>query len=92
MRAKYHIQNSFSLTVLANHFWACTLQPGFVVFYKDTFLDGTQIPLYSFAQDLLDFLDICPSQLTPNGWRLLMGVAYLWPQYYGYELTLQEFF
>ena len=67
------------------------LQLGFAVSYEDAFLSNTRILLHPLARDLFSLLDICPSQLSPNGWRLLMGVAYLWPQYFKHELTLQDF-
>ena len=91
IRAQYSIPDSFSMVVPHIFFWACFRQPVFIILYKDTFVASAYLPFHPLTWDLLCFLGISPAQLTPNAQRLLMGVPYLWPQYFGYELTLYEF-
>ena len=45
MRVKFHIPNTFSLSISAEHFWAYIFQPSFVFFYEDAFLVGACISL-----------------------------------------------
>ena len=66
-------------------------QSGIVTLYKNALIVGLGLLLDPLARDLLIFLSIAPGQLALNGWRFLMGVIHLWPQIFGYELTLQEF-
>ena len=65
--------------------------PGFTTVLEETFLVGLHLSLHPVAQNLLIHLGIAPGQLAPNGWRLLMGAIYFWPQHFGYELSLSEF-
>ena len=81
----------FSISVLEALNNACSPEPGFVTVYEVALAAGLRLPLHPFARDLLIFLRISPSQLIPNSWQFLMGAAYLWPQHFGYELSLQKF-
>ena len=86
---KYEFLNGFSLAVPSED--AHVHQAGFVTLYEDALLVSLCLPLHPLTWDLLIFLDIAPGQLTPNGWRFLMGYIYLWSQMFGYEITFQEF-
>ena len=88
IRKRYDFPMGFSLAVPSEE--AHIYRPGFVTLYEDAFIAGLRIPLHPLARDLLIFLGIAPGQLAPNGWRFLIGAIYLWPQRFGYELTLPE--
>ena len=50
---------------------------GEVVFYPYLFRLGVRIPLHPFCCRFLTFFVICPTQLTPNGWVVLLGIVVL---------------
>ena len=89
IKKKYAFPDGFSLAVPVED--AHIYQPKFVTLYKDALIVGLCLSLYPLARDLLIFLSIDLRQLTPNGWRFLMGVIYLWPQWFRYDLPFQEF-
>lgn len=87
-RTKYSLPNEFSLAVSPGE--AHSFEPEFITIYEDALMAGLRLPLHPLARDFLIYLDIAPGQLAPNGWRHLMGAIHLWPQRFGYELTLRE--
>ena len=90
IRKKYDLPTTFSMVVLED-ISSCSPEPRFVTLYEDTLAAGLRLSFHPLARDLLIFLGITPGQLAPNGWWFLMGAAYLWPQRFGCELSLQEF-
>ena len=61
--------------------------PGMVCFFEVAFDNGLCFPLHPFIKEVLQHFNICPSQLTPNGWGILVGLlaffrdkglAFLW--------------
>ena len=50
---------------------------GKVAFYSHLFRLGVRIPLHPFCCRFLTFFGICPTQLTPNGWVVLLGIVVL---------------
>ena len=70
---------------------ACTYESGFTILYEDSLVAGLRLPLHPLARNLLIHLGIAPGQLASNSWRFLIGAAYLWPQTFGYEMSLSEF-
>lgn len=45
--------------------------------YAQAFAAGMRLPLHPFVSDALAHFGIAPSQLAPNGWRVLVGFAVL---------------
>ncbi|KAF0934710.1 hypothetical protein E2562_028307 [Oryza meyeriana var. granulata] len=45
--------------------------------YAQAFASGMRLPLHPFVSDSLAHFGIAPSQLAPNGWRVLVGFAVL---------------
>ena len=45
-----------------------------VCFFEVTFDNGLRFPLHPFIKGVLQHFNVCPSQLTPNGWGILVGL------------------
>ena len=54
-------------------FYAATM-PGMVCFFEVAFDNDLCFPLHPFMKRVLQHFNICPSQLTPNGWGILVGL------------------
>ena len=54
-------------------FYPATM-PGMVCFFEVAFDNGLHFPLHPFMKRVLQHFNICPSQLTPNGWGILVGL------------------
>ena len=48
--------------------------PGMVCFFEVAFDNGLRFPLHPFMKWVLQHFNICPSQLAPNGWGILVGL------------------
>ena len=48
--------------------------PGMVCFFEVAFDNGLRFPLHPYIKGVLQHLNICPSQLAPNGWGILVGL------------------
>ena len=54
-------------------FYAASV-PGMVCFFEVVFDNSLCFPLHPFIKEVLQHFNICPSQLTPNGWGILVGL------------------
>ena len=45
-----------------------------VCFFEVAFDNGLLFPLHPFMKRVLQHFNICPSQLAPNGWGILVGL------------------
>ena len=45
-----------------------------VCFFKVAFDNGLRFPLHLFIKGVLQHFNVCPSQLAPNGWGILVGL------------------
>ena len=61
----------WSLDVLT--FYAASV-PGMVYFFEVAFDNGLRFPLHPFIKEVFQHFNICLSQLTPNGWGILVGL------------------
>ena len=52
-------------------FYAASV-PGMVCFFEVAFDNGLRFPLHPFMKRVLQHFNICPSQLAPNGWGILV--------------------
>ena len=57
-------------------FYAASV-PGMVCFFEVAFDNGFRFPLHPFMKGVLQHFNICPSQLSPNGWGILVGLLTL---------------
>ena len=48
--------------------------PKMVCFFETTFENGLRFPLYPFIKCILQHFNICPAQLSPNFWGILVGL------------------
>ena len=48
--------------------------PVMVCFFEVAFDNGLRFPLHPFMKGVLQHFNICPSQLAPNGWGILVGL------------------
>ena len=48
--------------------------PKMVCFLEVAFNDGLCFPLHPFIKGVLQHFNVCPSQLSPNGWGILVGL------------------
>ena len=48
--------------------------PGMVCFFEVAFENGLRFPLHPFIKGVLQHFNICSSQLSPNGWGILVGL------------------
>ena len=48
--------------------------PKMVCFFEVAFNNGLRFPLHTFIKGVLQHLNVCPSQLSPNGWGILVGL------------------
>ena len=54
-------------------FYAASV-PGMVCFFEVAFDNGLRFPLHPFMKGVLQHFNVCPSQLAPNGWGILVGL------------------
>ena len=54
-------------------FYAASV-PEMVCFFEVAFDNGLRFPLHPFMKGVLQHFNICPSQLAPNGWGILVGL------------------
>ena len=54
-------------------FYAASV-PGMVCFFEVAFDNVLRFPLHPFMKGFLQHFNICPSQLAPNGWGILVGL------------------
>ena len=48
--------------------------PKMVCFFEVGFDNGLRFPLHPFMKGVLQHFNVCPSQLSPNGWGILVGL------------------
>ena len=48
--------------------------PRMVCFFEVAFDNGFRFPLHPFIKGVLQHFNVCPSQLAPNGWGILVGL------------------
>ena len=48
--------------------------PKMVCFFKVAFENGLRFPLHPFIKKVLQHFNVCPSQLSPNFWGILVGL------------------
>ncbi|BAF08558.1 uncharacterized protein [Oryza sativa Japonica Group] len=92
IRARYSVPEGFGLHPAGANQTACAPPPVTprggrgggaaaaavpICVYAQAFAAGMRLPLHPFVSDALAHFGIAPSQLAPNGWRVLAGFAVL---------------
>ncbi|CAL5051345.1 unnamed protein product [Urochloa decumbens] len=69
---KYGVPAQFKAILPAGHHRACSPPPpGAVCVYAHALEAGMRIPLHGFFCEALAHFGVAPSQVTPNGWRVM---------------------
>jgi hypothetical protein len=54
---------------------------------------GLRLPFPAIAREFLEYLQVAPSQIRPNGWRYFFASYLLWPIILGnHRMSIREFF
>ena len=61
----------WSLDVLTSY---VVFVPKMVCLFQVAFDNGLRFPLHPFIKEVLQHFNVCPSQLAPNGWGILVGL------------------
>ncbi|KAF8656914.1 hypothetical protein HU200_060477 [Digitaria exilis] len=78
LRARYGIPEGFGLIPAGASQAACDPPPQpRICVYSQAFAAGMRLPLHPFVAGALAHYGIAPSQLAPNGWRVLVAFAVL---------------
>ena len=48
--------------------------PKMVCFFEVAFDNGLRFSLHPFIKEVSHHFNVCPSQLSPNGWGILVGI------------------
>ncbi|KAJ0981515.1 hypothetical protein J5N97_009770 [Dioscorea zingiberensis] len=79
---KYEIDLSlFEVRVPCSGERASSPREGEIAIYQDALSGGLRLPFSDFAKAILEEYHLCPSQLTPNSWRLLNGFVIVFKNY-----------
>ncbi|KAJ0964907.1 hypothetical protein J5N97_026045 [Dioscorea zingiberensis] len=91
MVEKYEIDLSlFEVRVPCSGERASSPREGEIAIYQDALSGGLRLPFSDFAKAILEEYHLCPSQLTPNSWRLLNGFVIVFKNY-GVSPTVRWF-
>ncbi|PUZ61973.1 hypothetical protein GQ55_4G321200 [Panicum hallii var. hallii] len=75
---KYGVPDQFKAILPAGHHRACSPPPpGAVCVYAQALEAGMRVPLHGFFCEVLAHFGVAPSQIAPNGWRVMAGFLVL---------------
>nr|TKW19953.1 hypothetical protein SEVIR_4G053602v2 [Setaria viridis] len=75
---KYGVPGEFSAILPAGHHRACSPPPpGAVCVYAHALEAGMRVPLHGFFCEALAHFGVAPSQVAPNGWRVMAAFVVL---------------
>ncbi|KAJ0964924.1 hypothetical protein J5N97_026062 [Dioscorea zingiberensis] len=88
---RYEIDPSlFEVRVPCSGERASSPREGEIAIYQDALSGSLRLPFSNFAKAILAEYHMCPSQLTPNSWRLLNGFVVVFKNY-GVNPTVRWF-
>uniref|UniRef100_J3MBR0 Transposase (putative) gypsy type domain-containing protein n=1 Tax=Oryza brachyantha TaxID=4533 RepID=J3MBR0_ORYBR len=74
---KYRVPGEFAARPAGDLRACSTPPPGAVCVYKDALEAGMRVPLRPFACEVLGHFGLAPSEVAPNGWRIVAGFLVL---------------
>ena len=78
LRTVYDILDGIPLRIIGKKDTPCQPPRGYVILFLESFKFGMRLPLQPYFFQMLSGLHLAPSQLNPNGWRVLSGMFILW--------------
>ena len=64
---------------------------GEICLYEQMFRLGFRLPIHPIIRAILAYINLAPSQLSPNAWRLIIGAIVLWRAVHHSDLPVQVF-
>jgi hypothetical protein len=96
IRDEFRLRNNYDILppVLLHFHNPVTLeiQRGDIVIYERMLLAGLRLPFPDIARELVLYLGVSPSQITPNAWIYLFASFILWHTVLEARMTIPEFF
>ncbi|KAL9444672.1 hypothetical protein AB3S75_017793 [Citrus x aurantiifolia] len=90
LRAVYDIPDGIPLRIPRKKDTPNQPPRGFVTLFLESFKFGMRLSLQPYFAQMLSGLHLAPSQLNPNGWRVLSGLFILWDRCYQSEPMVDE--
>ena len=94
LRDRYQIPDHIPIHLLGKFEKCYSRKTADFGMYNAILAAGLRLPLTALHRQLANFLGLSISQITPNAWRIFIGVEILWGRLSGRnrQLTLDEFF
>jgi hypothetical protein len=93
---EFHLRNNYNiLPSLLLHFQnpvTREIRGGDIVIYEQMLLAGLRFSFPDIARELVLYLGVSPSQITPNVWRYLFSSFIFWRTVREARMTIPEFF
>ena len=94
LRVRYQIPKHIPIHLPYENEKCYTGRTADIGMYDAMFVAGLRLPLTAHYRQLVDYLGLSVSQITPNAWRTFIGAEILWGSLSEgiRQLTLDEFF
>jgi hypothetical protein len=92
IRSRYQVPEDVVLRIPNLDEQACSHVED-VTLYESTLTASLRFPIQPFIRELLDFISLAPSQVAPNGWRVIISSMVMWKECSDGldDITVEEF-